>query len=496
MKMKKILFFLMIVMLFGSCTKDLNPVDYSDINPSIFPQSEADVEAMVYACYYPLRGSWWDGINTTSERGIMFVCDATTEILSGKFSVQEYGHLLNYGPEDEDVTYFYDGNASTPGSGFYNKISRMTLAISLIEESKVSDEIKKKAIAEIRCARGMLAYNLFDMFGPIVIAPLEVLQKPMVEQPLARLSNEEMVKFIEDDLKAAAEVLPMPGETEYGKFDKGVAKMLLIRLYLHEKQWDKVLSTCNDIIGYNHYSLDPDYVGMWDLNGAQDSPEVIWAIPCNYEGTSENQWQLMALPSNYAPMGGWATVQSTWHFYDSFEENDVRKTMLIAEYTGTDGNVYNRTNPGDNIDLGPIPLKINPDDQRTTSLSTVDIIIYRYADVILSKAEAIANLSGPNQEAMDLVNQIRHRAGIPDKNLSDYSNLDKFNDLILLERSHEYWCENGQYRADLIRHGKFVSRCIEQTGSPYANDNKVVFPFSRRAVSEGKGLFIQNPGYN
>jgi hypothetical protein len=318
----------------------------------------------------------------------------------------------------------------------------------------------------------------------------------MVEQPLARLSNEEMVKFIEDDLKAAAEVLPMPGETEYGKFDKGVAKMLLIRLYLHEKQWDKVLSTCNDIIGYNHYSLDPDYVGMWDLNGAQDSPEVIWAIPCNYEGTSENQWQLMALPSNYAPMGGWATVQSTWHFYDSFEENDVRKTMLIAEYTGTDGNVYNRTNPGDNIDLGPIPLKINPDDQRTTSLSTVDIIIYRYADVILSKAEAIANLSGPNQEAMDLVNQIRHRAGIPDKNLSDYSNLDKFNDLILLERSHEYWCENGQYRADLIRHGKFVSRCIEQTGSPYANDNKVVFPFSRRAVSEGKGLFIQNPGYN
>jgi len=95
-----------------------------------------------------------------------------------------------------------------------------------------------------------------------------------------------------------------------------------------------------------------------------------------------------------------------------------------------------------------------------------------------------------------LVNQIRQRAGIPDKNLEDYSTLDKFNDLILLERSHEYWCENGQYRSDLIRHGKFVSRCIELTGSTYANDTKVVFPFSRRAVSEGKGLFLQNPGYN
>jgi hypothetical protein len=204
----------------------------------------------------------------------------------------------------------------------------------------------------------------------------------------------------------------------------------------------------------------------------------------------------MALPSNYPPLGGWATVQSTWYFYDSFEENDVRKTMLISEYTGTDGNVYNRSNPGDVMDLGPIPLKINPDDQRSTSLTTVDIIVYRYADVILSKAEALANLNGPSQEAMDLVNQIRQRAGIPDKNLEDYSTLDKFNDLILLERSHEYWCENGQYRSDLIRHGKFVSRCIELTGSTYANDTKVVFPFSRRAVSEGKGLFLQNPGYN
>jgi hypothetical protein len=109
MKMKKDISILVIVIFFGSCTKDLNPVDYTDLNPSIFPQSEADVEAMVYACYYPLRGSWWDGLNSTSERGIYVRARCSTEILSGKFSVQEYGHLLNYGPEDEDITYFMMG---------------------------------------------------------------------------------------------------------------------------------------------------------------------------------------------------------------------------------------------------------------------------------------------------------------------------------------------------------------------------------------------------
>jgi hypothetical protein len=488
MKIKKIIICLSTILLIGSCTENLVPVDYSEINPSIFPQSEADVQAMVNACYYPLRGSWWDGINTTSERGIMFVCDATTEILSGKFDIQQYGHLLNFHPTDELAVFFYDW--------YFNKISLMTRTIDLINKSVVSDEIKKKAIAEVRCARGLLAYDLFDMYGPLVIAPLEVLNNPMEEKPLARLSNEEMVSFIEDDLIAAANDLPDPIDVEYGRFSKGIAKMVQIRLELHEKNWDKVKALCDEIIQLNYYELDADYVGMWGLNGARNSKEVIWAIPCDYDGTSENQWQLMVLPSNYAPLGGWATVQSTWWFYDTFESADVRKTMLIAEYTGTDGIVYNRSNPGTNIDLGPIPLKIDPDAQRTTALSTLDIILYRYADVLLSKAEAIANLTGPNAEAMELVNVIRRRAGLQDKLLSDYSSLTDFNDLILTERSHEYWCENGQYRSDLIRHGKFVSRCIELTQSIYADDDKVLFPFSLSKVSEGKGLFIQNPGYN
>ena len=60
-----------------SCT-DLTPIDYSEINPSNFPKTESDIQSLVLSCYYPLRGSWWDGIFSTSERGIMFLNDATT----------------------------------------------------------------------------------------------------------------------------------------------------------------------------------------------------------------------------------------------------------------------------------------------------------------------------------------------------------------------------------------------------------------------------------
>lgn len=488
MKRYIIILFLPLTLLTNSCTKDLTATEYSEINPSIFPKSAEDLEAMVNACYYPVRGSWWDGLFSTSERGSQFINDASTEILFGKFGEQQLASLQSYQPSDAGITRFYDD--------FYNKISRMTITIDLIQNSTVSEELKKKAIAEVRCARGLLAYTLFDMYGPLVIAPLEVLKNPLQEQPLARLSNAEMVAYIDADLEAAVPDLPSPQDAEYGRFSKALAKMIQIRLHLHEKNWVKVNTLCDDIIAYGAFTLNSDYKSMWDLEGAKSSHEVIWAIPCDYAGTSENQWQMMVLPSNYPVMGGWGTITSTWWFYDRFEAADKRREMLIAEYTGTDGITYSRANPGDILDRGPIALKINEDNQRTTSLTTVDIIMYRYADVLLSKAEAIANAGAPTAEAMELVNVIRRRAGLADKQLSNYSSLAAFNDLILLERSHEFWCENGQYRADLIRHGKFISRCQEVTQSQFTAPHKVLYPFSLRAVSEGKGLFLQNPGYN
>lgn len=489
MKIYRILIPCLIFLGLGSCTEDLVYVDYSEINPSIFPGNAADIEAIVISCYHPIRSAWWDGINSTSERGLIWI-DNTTEILSGKYGSQQKLSLHNYNPIDaEGVTYFYDR--------FYNKISRMTLAIDQVQNSDaVNDDVKKKAIAEIRCARGYLAYVLFDLYGPIVVAPLEVLKNPLIEEPLARLPYDEMVNYINDDFEAAVIDLPAPKDAEYGRFSKAFARMMQIRLALHEKQWDKVVEFADEIIGYNYFSLDPDYVGMWGLDGARNSKEPIWTIPCDYIGTSESSWQMYVLPQNFSPKGGWQTVQSTWWFYDTFESADVRKTMLIPEYTGTDGITYNRSNPGTVLDLGPIPLKIDPDGLRTTSLSTVDVIMYRYADVLLSKAEAIATLAGsPNEEAMELVNVVRRRAGLEDKSLGDYGTLEAFNDQVLTERSHEFWCENGQYRADLIRHGKYVSRNMLVHPGSYSAPHKVLFPFSLARISEGKGQFIQNPGY-
>jgi len=490
--MKTINFYLLgiVLLISTSCSPDLESINFDEINPSIFPTSEADVEALVVSAYYPLRGAYGNGIHSTSENGLMFVLDATTEILQGPYGIQQQATLHSYNPTLTNFTRYYDE--------FYNKISSMTLNIDRIQNSIVNENVKQNGIAEIKCARAFLAYELFDMYGPLVVAPLEVLQNPLIETPLARLEYDQMVSFIEQDLLDAAADLPSPNDAVYGRFSQGFARMLLIRLYLHEKRWADVETQANAIMAMNYYELDSDYVGLWDIEAPLDSKEVMFSVPADYAGTSENQWQLMVLPANYPERGGFGTIQSSWQFYDSFENDDVRKTNLIAEFTGTDDVVYNRNNPGSYMQLGPLPLKISEDAARNTGLTTVDIILYRYADVLLSKAEALSNKTGvPTQESIDLINIVRARAGLDPILLSNFADIDTFNTMILLERSHEYWCENGQYRSDLIRHGKYTEYANSLNGVASQSElYKALFPFSLARISEGRGAFIQNPGYN
>jgi len=489
---------------------DLESTDYSEITPSNFPKTEEDLQAMVLSCYNPLRGSWYNGIYTTSENGVMFVNDATTEILTGTWGAAQLCSELNFFPETTEVTRFY--YTSSAPNGFLNKISRCTIVLNQIQNSTVSEDLKTRYSAEVRCARGHLAYILYDMYGALSIAPIDVLLNPLEEKPLARLTAEETAKFIEDDLLYAAENLPYPSETEYGKFSKGLAKMLLIRLYLHEttndnSYYDKVEVLARELMGSNYgYKLMSDYPHMFELGGqGSANSEFIWAIPSSYDGPNENQWHMMALPTDFNQGGmsaGWGTITSTWWFYDTFENGDTRKTYLLDHYTNTSNEEVNRMTDNTTLALGPIPLKYgyDPGTSSAGGLSNIDIVVYRYADVLLSLSEALVmkdnSTSSDLEEALGYINQIRERAKLNDLKIVDVNTKETFINHLLIERSHEFWCENGQYRADLIRFDKFISRATELTPTIIVDKTKELYPIPLASITDGKGAVIQNPGYD
>ena len=112
-------------------------------------------------------------------------------------------------------------------------------------------------------------------------------------------------------------------------------------------------------------------------------------------------------------------------------------------------------------------------------MSGIDVIYLRYADVILCRAEALNEISGPNQESIDLINQIRKRAGLSNILVSDFSSQGELRDHILAERGWEFYME-GLRREDLIRHNKYIERARVRT--PSAQDFHNLYPIPKTGI--------------
>ncbi|MEJ7830419.1 MAG: RagB/SusD family nutrient uptake outer membrane protein [Segetibacter sp.] len=121
-----------------------------------------------------------------------------------------------------------------------------------------------------------------------------------------------------------------------------------------------------------------------------------------------------------------------------------------------------------------------------------DLPEIRYADILLSRAEALNELTGPNTESINLINLVRKRAELTDVKLTDFTSKDALRDHIIKERGWEFYSE-GLRREDLIRTGKFISYA-QARGVANAKDYKVLFPIPQQAL-DADPLLKQNPGY-
>jgi hypothetical protein len=171
-------------------------------------------------------------------------------------------------------------------------------------------------------------------------------------------------------------------------------------------------------------------------------------------------------------------------FYNQFENGDLRKNVIIKSYTSTSGQVVTRTNP--------IPLKYDINGQYLgQSGYGMDLVVFRYAEVLMSLAEAENEENGPTPEDLGYIEQIRNRAGL---SMVGWNSLTKsqLRDSILVEDGREFYCE-GHRRADLIRQGKFIQYATKRGIAAVPNDT--LFPIPESIILQGHGVIKQNPGY-
>jgi hypothetical protein len=252
------------------------------------------------------------------------------------------------------------------------------------------------------------------------------------------------------------------------------------------------------MIELGYYELFPVFEDMLKVEneGNREMIMVNAAIPQMFA----NNYMPAAFPIGFRswPEKG-LTMQSNWNnpqtqyrlrdgFYDSFEEGDLRKEPILTAYINNAGNAINLRDQPDNTRS----FRYWPDPDAQGENHGNDVPEIRYADILLSRAEALNELNGLNQESLNLINEVRFRAGLEDLEMTDFNGETDLRTHILKERSWEFYSE-GLRREDLIRHGEFINSAISR-GVSNARPHHNRYPLPLGAMDSNPEL-VQNDGY-
>lgn len=477
-KLKLLILLIGSLFLFNGCETGLDAQIYDELNPTTFPSNVDEAEQYVMSVYGPFSSRWPTDYYQIfgQEEGHIQLFDAPTDLMLEFTSWG--GRWLNYSQADFEPLVSTDRRRSH--FEYIRFVTQTTKMIDDLENLDVfsSEQTRNQLLAEVRMARGWIMYYMLHLYGPVpvILDPAEI--NTDAEEDMIRPSRDEYVNAITNDLRFAADNLPVDAP-DYGRFNKGLALTALMRLHLNEQDFQGAESVGREIQVMNKYSLVDDYMSLF-TEATERNSETIWAISAiasSRGGGDEgnfNAYPWYTLPTDYT-LGtpGWSgpdeiVYQATWEFYDSFDPSDERRNQLVASYGSRD-----RTNM-----RGPV---INKYPGGGGYLGN-DIPIARYADVMLMLAEAInENNGGPTPEAINLVNDVRNRAGLGDLPASAIVSQEAFNDAILEERGKEFLFE-GLRKFDLVRHGEWESKVSavgnKTPGSP-------LLPIPEYAVNNG-----------
>lgn len=374
--------------------------------------------------------------------------------------------------------------------------------------------------AEARFLRAMAQFSVLDGWGQVPYRdPGEEVTVAARVRPAA-----EAWDYIVAELN---EVLPNLPEGPNYVANKDAARVLLMKCYLNKGAFlnrqtptfdaadmNQVITLADQIINSGKYTLSTNYFDNFAPNNDALSKENIFTAQ-NLGGASSggvNSTWIAGLHYNQRPGGnnGFATLAA---FYNKFEASDKRRGgpyqgvtnvsginvgFLVGQQTDEKGTLL-KDRRGNNLiftpevsiierdpnhlEVGGIRVIKYPIDYANlaTGISENDWVYFRYADVLLMKAEALLRTS-QNAPALTIVNSLRAIRGA-----SALTSLTL--NVLLDERGREFYWE-GMRRQDLIRFGEYLTPTQEKT----VDDPKyLLFPIPNPQLTNPN--LIQNPGY-
>ncbi len=396
-----------------------------------------------------------------------------------------------------DIFSSSDGYITGVYNTCYAGIARANIFLAQLanyQGTALDDAAKARYEGEARFMRAYYYYFLYACYGdvPLVTEPLT-----LENQAQPKVAAAQILETIYQDIDFAIQSLP---STSYaagnGHLVQSSAQALKLRILLFTGYGDNgvanvaLLTQARDIarqLMSAGYSLANNFESVFRDNTQQNNPEIIFSVkflaPDN--ATSMDQWY-----------GDWLVASPLRSFYNAFEAGDLRRDLTVfVNEVNFNGNIHR---PSNNVPTG-LGLKkfLTPElmPYGYSTQSQQDWVMFRYADVLLSFAEAENEINGATTEVHNAVNAIRNRAGLDD--LPGNLTKEQMRQAIRRERRMEFAFE-GQRYFDLKRW-----HIAEETLNS-VTDGVLVYRFEERfyhwplpqtEIDKSNGVLVQNPDY-
>ena len=469
----------------SGCSDLITVQPQSEFAPSNVLTTQSGLQAVLYSSYTNFQ-------NQQPTRNIINESEVTTDVAYNTAGAENLflSQFINFTWDPSLGTF----TADTWGP-YYACIRDANIVLDNVAGVAASDAVKKQFTAEARFLRAYAYAQLYNWYGPVPLRTASLTPKD-----LARATDDQMKVFIETELNGTLPDLPAPGkEPAYGRATKGAALATLAKFFLNTKQWQKAADASKAVMDLNYYVLYPSFPGLFRVEN-EGNKEMIIVSPCLNQTGYGNWFIAGALPPGFKttpqiPEYVWTTAMANFAtqyrlrsaFVNTMAANDLRGQLVLKTYVNTAGATVNLMSTPDNARS----LKYW-DNGTLGNNSGTDVPLLRYADMLLTRAESLNELSGPTPEAIGLINQVRTRAGLANLPAADIASAATLRDAILRERGWEFISE-GKRREDLIRHGKFISLALAR-GVTIADAKHLLFPIPQSEIDANKAA-VQNPGY-
>jgi len=419
----------------GSCSDEFLQQDSPvAVQTSTFWKTPSDALSGLTACYDALQ-------NNYVYNGGPWGCGP----LNTDCMTDDGGHF-NWSGWMPGYDYVNGTNSTSSSLGgsfwkaYYEGIKRCNSLLAYVDGTGVDAETGALYKAEASTIRAFLYHNLTSTFQdvPYITAP-----QSLTEANVTKSSKSEIVSDIIADLKSAAEVLPVAA-SDRGRLTKGAALSILGRVYLYNEMWSEAASVYEQVIALGCYSLFDDYTTLFCADN-EGCAEIVFAVRYEGPGLSEGgvfnaHWNtpLEALNGSIDLADAYYQLDGTP--YPNHDDVGALKEDGTVDINSPNAERYNNRDPRLKTTLWVPGMSWNGKSIETgdtyggaaASYSTIyvnkyfdsfdtanswdggdDFYIIRYAEVLLSLAEAYVELDQNLDKAIALVDEVRRRVGMP-----------------------------------------------------------------------------------